>query len=327
MSESKGNTNIYRIGAVANITGLSTHTIRAWERRYGMVLSDRSEGGTRLYPASSLERLILIKQLLDQGESISVLAHLEKETLSERLKQFGDRSEATSTLSQRNVAKNRLIRVAMLGSGPLTRQSYRPSAGNPFEIRFTADSPESLGQFLTEEKCNCDAVVLFVDVIPSRQPNWITQLCEQHRELSWLIVFDLGSGRELATLLDLGVKCLRGPLPEAVIVDLLPSLLSSGAENNHARQLGNTAFEPIFSPEQLNRLANLPSSIQCECPSHMSTLIHQLNSFERYCNACEHTSPQDAALHAELGHETARARSIMEKMLVKVCVQDNIRID
>ena len=85
MEATSTHSNLYKIGAIAAITGLSTHTIRAWERRYGLELADRTEGGTRLYSDQSLERLKLIKQLLDRGESISVLTNLTILELEERL--------------------------------------------------------------------------------------------------------------------------------------------------------------------------------------------------------------------------------------------------
>jgi len=85
MEGSSSHTNLYKIGAIAALTGLSTHTIRAWERRYGLELADRTEGGTRLYSDQSLERLKAIKRLLDKGESISVLSELTIPELKERL--------------------------------------------------------------------------------------------------------------------------------------------------------------------------------------------------------------------------------------------------
>ncbi|MDL1950237.1 MerR family transcriptional regulator, partial [Acidobacteria bacterium ACD] len=39
----------HRIGAVARLTGISTHALRVWERRYGTLKPQRSDGGDRLY--------------------------------------------------------------------------------------------------------------------------------------------------------------------------------------------------------------------------------------------------------------------------------------
>ncbi len=79
----------YRIGTVAGLTGLDPHTIRAWERRHAAVRPLRTEGGTRLYDESAIERLQLLKSLVDCGEPIRKVA-----TLSDR----SSRSESVGTL-------------------------------------------------------------------------------------------------------------------------------------------------------------------------------------------------------------------------------------
>jgi DNA-binding transcriptional MerR regulator len=55
------------IAAVERDTGLSKDTLRAWERRYGFPLPHRDPVGERAYPLDQVERLRLIKRLLDAG--------------------------------------------------------------------------------------------------------------------------------------------------------------------------------------------------------------------------------------------------------------------
>ncbi|NEX64301.1 MerR family transcriptional regulator [Noviherbaspirillum galbum] len=55
------------IGAVERDTGLSKDTLRVWERRYGFPKPMRDALGERVYPLSQVERLRVIKRLLDQG--------------------------------------------------------------------------------------------------------------------------------------------------------------------------------------------------------------------------------------------------------------------
>ena len=40
---------MYTIKRAAELTGISVATLRAWERRYGVVHPQRSDGGYRLY--------------------------------------------------------------------------------------------------------------------------------------------------------------------------------------------------------------------------------------------------------------------------------------
>lgn len=57
----------FNIGAVERDTGLSRDVLRMWERRYGFPAPARDAHGERLYPAEQVERLRVIKRLMDQG--------------------------------------------------------------------------------------------------------------------------------------------------------------------------------------------------------------------------------------------------------------------
>lgn len=61
------NTPCFNIAAVERDTGLSKDVLRMWERRYGFPVPERDANGERLYPAPQVERLRLIKRLIDQG--------------------------------------------------------------------------------------------------------------------------------------------------------------------------------------------------------------------------------------------------------------------
>ncbi|RIX48894.1 MAG: MerR family transcriptional regulator [Rhodocyclales bacterium GT-UBC] len=61
------NTPSFNIAAVERDTGLSKDVLRMWERRYGFPVPDRDSNGERCYPAEQVERLRLIKRLMDQG--------------------------------------------------------------------------------------------------------------------------------------------------------------------------------------------------------------------------------------------------------------------
>ena len=71
----------YQIGTVARVTGLSTHTIRVWERRYGVVEPARTPGGSRVYSDADVTKLRLLKRLTDGGHSIGRIAHLSETEL------------------------------------------------------------------------------------------------------------------------------------------------------------------------------------------------------------------------------------------------------
>lgn len=70
------------IRIVAQRTGLTTPVLRAWERRYGVVHPDRSEGGQRLYSDEDVGRLQLLATAVEGGRSIGRIAELSNEQLT-----------------------------------------------------------------------------------------------------------------------------------------------------------------------------------------------------------------------------------------------------
>ena len=72
----------HSIRLVARRTGLSTHLIRAWEKRYSTVQPERNEGNRRLYRTEDIERLTMLKKATDAGHSIGDIAQLSTDRLS-----------------------------------------------------------------------------------------------------------------------------------------------------------------------------------------------------------------------------------------------------
>ena len=65
-----------RIGELSRRSGVSPELLRAWERRYGLVRPTRSAGGLRLYSASDVERVRLMRQHLADGLAAAEAASL-----------------------------------------------------------------------------------------------------------------------------------------------------------------------------------------------------------------------------------------------------------
>ena len=61
------NKKTWSIAEVEQETGLGKDTLRVWERRYGFPLPDRDANGERLYPADQVQRLRLIRRLINLG--------------------------------------------------------------------------------------------------------------------------------------------------------------------------------------------------------------------------------------------------------------------
>jgi len=66
----------YPIKVVSQITGLSVHVIRAWEKRYNVVEPDRTDTNRRLYSEEDIEKLKLLNDALHLGHHIGGIANL-----------------------------------------------------------------------------------------------------------------------------------------------------------------------------------------------------------------------------------------------------------
>lgn len=63
--------NHYPIRAISELTGVPTTTLRAWERRYGLLKPDRTAKGHRLYSGEDIDLVKEIVKLLKSNHTIS----------------------------------------------------------------------------------------------------------------------------------------------------------------------------------------------------------------------------------------------------------------
>lgn len=64
----------FPIRVLTEKTGVGSSTLRAWERRYGLLQPERTPKGHRLYSAADVVRIQRILVLLDEGHSLPVIA-------------------------------------------------------------------------------------------------------------------------------------------------------------------------------------------------------------------------------------------------------------
>jgi MerR family transcriptional regulator, light-induced transcriptional regulator len=65
-----------RIGDLSGHTGVATHQLRAWERRYGLLKPRRSAGNYRLYSPADANRVQLMQRYLGEGVPAAQAAEL-----------------------------------------------------------------------------------------------------------------------------------------------------------------------------------------------------------------------------------------------------------
>jgi len=75
--------DLYPIRTVSAITGINPVTLRAWERRYGLIKPRRTDTGHRVYSARDIDKINRAILLVEKGHSISqVAAMLEAASMS-----------------------------------------------------------------------------------------------------------------------------------------------------------------------------------------------------------------------------------------------------
>lgn len=70
---------LYSINQISRITGVKTHTLRMWEKRYGIIVPNRTYTNIRYYKESELALVQAIALLTSKGHKISKLGDLNRE--------------------------------------------------------------------------------------------------------------------------------------------------------------------------------------------------------------------------------------------------------
>jgi MerR family transcriptional regulator, light-induced transcriptional regulator len=95
----------FSIKAVAQATGLSVETLRAWERRYEVVRPNRDGSGRRTYSASDVARLRLLRTATELGHTISRLAQLADDALAKLVNDSGGHARMSNARGQAYVER------------------------------------------------------------------------------------------------------------------------------------------------------------------------------------------------------------------------------
>ena len=77
---------LYAISVAAELSGTAVQNLRVYERK-GLVAPERTDGGTRRYSEEDVDRLVRIRELLDEGLNLAGVDRvLELEAQLERLR-------------------------------------------------------------------------------------------------------------------------------------------------------------------------------------------------------------------------------------------------
>lgn len=73
----------FAIRDTERLTGIRAHTIRAWERRFGLFQPERANSNIRMYSFGDLECMVHLQVLIEDGYRISELAVCSRQQLSQ----------------------------------------------------------------------------------------------------------------------------------------------------------------------------------------------------------------------------------------------------
>lgn len=311
---------------VSRLTGISQHVLRVWERRHGAVTAHRSENGRRLYSQRDVDRLLLLKHLVDRGDTIGQLAHLDDEQLRER-----GQAVRQSTEAREQLASDSVVRVAVLGEY-LPAQIMQHEA-LPDRIRILTRAT-SVSAFRADvRRLRPDALLIEQAIVNAEVVELVRDLANESGAHRVVVAYAFGRQSDVQPLRDLGARPVRSP---ASLDEIFSALLDPVRRDEDRRreepvsepspiEATDTSIPPRrFQPSELARLASASTTVECECPKHLVDLVMSLSAFEAYSAACESSCPDDAALHAYLHATTAQARSRIEEALARVAEADGL---
>jgi DNA-binding transcriptional MerR regulator len=329
----------YRSGAAARLSGVPVETLRVWERRYGVTDPTRSERGQRQYSFEDVRRLGLIKQLVDAGNSIGAVAHLD---LPQLLAMLSAVANLPAGQSQVHV-NNGLLRIALIGV--MLRQSLINL--NPDQSKLslvqTAFNLKQAELQLKDVKVDVLVVEQGELTAPEEQAPLLKSAQQACQATAVLILYRFASSDAIRQMRLAGFHVARIPADMLEIDHLCRVALAraltlveqqgrvgrtktSVMKSDTSR--GKRAYPipvRLLDDDHLMHIAKFANSIHCECPRHLVDLLQMLTSFERYSAQCENRNEDDASLHRDLHYTAAHARSSLEQALVRVAQAEGIQ--
>lgn len=316
----KGQVGTYSIGAVVKLSGLTSDNIRVWEKRHGAVVANRLPSGRRYYTQAQVNRLLLLKQCIICGFSISELAKLDDAELQEKI--------ASHTPKKiKRIKKDEPITVGILSQSDLIKEVQNIPKINIILSEILNDfSKVHLHDQLL--KITPDILVLEVSGVNAQNVKSIIELSKLTSPTLLIVIYRFGNQAHLGALRNQGFRLLRAPLDDESLFYLL-----SGFISNH-QWLEESTFTPVpnqypahlYTHQQLSKIANLPTKVDCECPHHLVDLIVGLKEFEKYSGECINKNDEDAALHGKIQLTTASSRQQLENLLREVLSIEGIEI-
>jgi MerR family transcriptional regulator, light-induced transcriptional regulator len=88
----------YSINELESLTGIKAHTIRIWEKRYGLLKPERTDTNIRHYSNDELRKLINVTTLYNGGMKISHIVNLSDQEVNNKIGELISTSQTEQTV-------------------------------------------------------------------------------------------------------------------------------------------------------------------------------------------------------------------------------------
>ena len=302
----------YRSGAAARLAGLPVETLRVWERRYGLSDPQRSSHGQRLYSAEQVQRLRLLKQLVDWGHPIGQLAGHSIDRLRE-LAGIGAGGRASA---------GGPIGVVAVGIG----LAHRLAAGVQAALQLDVLASHARLEQVAPLPDGTEAEVLLVELseLDEGALPRIAAARDTVRARAVTVLYRFCASATIRALRAQGWVVARVPAESGELLSLCRTALD-GQRLPLPVQRSEPA-PPRFDEEALARLSVNSGKLACECPRHLTELLLMVGSFERYSAQCASRDSADAELHHALEDAAAQARVVLEDAMERLARAEGLAL-
>lgn len=328
----------FRSGAVARLANMPVATLRIWEQRYGAVRPATAASGHRLYSPADVQRVLLLRQLTEQGHAIGSIAALDATQLQQVAQQASLASDGKAKGAGRGPARaSGALRMVVVGPA-LAARLQRATV-----VRHLAHPAQRVTVFESLSEAARASTGTAADLLlwhaPELRPEVPPELRAAQR--AWkaaraAVLYRFAGSAAIRALADADVATLREPADDESLGVWLGSMeaglshrAAQGLEAPATEALQPTSASPKVPPRRyddaaLTAIAGLSPTLACECPRHVAELLMQLSSFEAYSAGCVDRDSADADLHAYLQQVAGASRALFEAALERVARHEGL---
>jgi len=323
----------YRSSAAARMVNIPVATLRVWERRYRVVGPAQAASGQRLYSSQDIRRLVLIKQMVNRGHGIGMLARMGTPSLQD-LADEADHTEALlsghKSASAAHEPRQALgarddIRVLLVGQDAAARWSGRLMETGGVNVVGAIDG--SAVSELSLKHMQADLIVADLGPMHMETVDWLGRLARTVGARQTMVVYGFANSQVVGALQARGVILHRAPVQFAAIKrSMMDAVRAWRSVAQGLRTVPDPARPPRLDAAGMGTLVQSMPRVACECPRHLADLVNMLGQFEAYSAECETREPADVALHAYLYRVAGHARALMEDALITLAEAEGVAL-